>query len=157
MEHKTWFDKGLRFECTQCGNCCKSHGDATHVYLAERDVQAIAAHLGLGREEFLARHAEREDGWIQLARSEPACPFLEPDNRCAIYPVRPMQCRTWPFWLENLERARWEGPVREVCPGLDHGPLHPAEEVRRIARENEQWYEAPYLEEEQGGGESRDA
>jgi len=155
MGRKAWFEKGLRFQCTQCGNCCRSHGDATHVYLAEADLQAIAAHLGLTRAELLARHCEREGGWIQLARSEQACGFLGADNRCTIYPVRPKQCRTWPFWVENLERARWEGPVRETCPGIGQGPLHPADEIRRIARENEAWYRAPYQEEleaEPGGG-----
>ena len=72
---------------------------------------------------------------------DPACPFLGADNRCHIYPVRPKQCATWPFWEENLERASWDGPVRECCPGIGSGPLHSAEEVERLAAETEAWYE----------------
>jgi hypothetical protein len=51
-----------------------------------------------------------------------------------------MQCRTWPFWDENLKRPTWEGPVRERCPGVGHGALHSADEVEATARRNEEWY-----------------
>ncbi len=141
MAHNIWYHKGLRFSCTQCGNCCRNHGDYAYVYLADRDVEAIARHLGLAREAFLRRYCREEDGWVSLRMDEPACPFLGEDNRCGIYPVRPKQCATWPFWEENLEKAVWQGPVRECCPGLDRGTLYPAEEVRRIARETEAWYD----------------
>lgn len=142
MGHKPWYDKGLRFNCTQCGNCCRNHGDYSYVYLAERDIEAIAAHLGLSREAFLERHCQSEEGWVSLRTDAPACPFLEEDHSCAIYPVRPKQCATWPFWEENLEKATWEGPVKDCCPGLDWGTLYPAEEVERLARETEEWYAA---------------
>jgi hypothetical protein len=69
-----WFADGLRFECTQCGNCCRNHGDYTHVYLAPHDVQAIAAYLRLSREEFLARHCTLDEGWVTLRTDAPACP-----------------------------------------------------------------------------------
>lgn len=142
MTPKPWYHKGLRFSCTQCGNCCKNHGDYSYVYLAEKDIEAIAAHLELPRERFLRDYCRREDGWVTLRMDQPACPFLQADNRCGIYPVRPKQCATWPFWAENLQRAAWEGPVRECCPGLDHGPLHTVAEIEQKARETEEWYAA---------------
>lgn len=137
MNPKPWYEKGLRFECTQCGNCCKNHGEYAYVYLAERDVAAIAAHLQIERAAFLARHCVEDDGFVVLRMDAPACPFLGSDNRCGIYPVRPMQCRTWPFWHENLKRATWDGPVKECCPGIGHGPLHSAAEIERCADETE--------------------
>ena len=140
MSSKPWYANGLRFECTQCGNCCRNHGDYTYVYLIEAEIERIAHHLKLSREAFLAEFCFEEDGWISL-RMDAACPFLEQDNRCAIYPVRPKQCATWPFWDENLVRKTWEGPVKECCPGIGHGPLVHAKEVERIARETEEWYE----------------
>ncbi len=142
MSPKSWYDKGLRFECTQCGNCCTNHGDYTYVYLAEADVEAIAAHLGLSRRSFLARYCTREDGFVSLRMDAPACPFLGADRRCAIYPVRPKQCATWPFWRENLDdKATWDGPVRDCCPGIGRGELRSAQEIDRIAEETERWYE----------------
>ena len=146
MPHKPWYSKGLRFACTQCGNCCRNHGAYAYVYLAEADVRAIARHLKLSRARFLERYCKREDGWVTLRMDAPACPFLQADNRCGIYPVRPKQCATWPFWVENLKRAAWEGPVKDCCPGIGKGELRSAEEVARIARENEEWYEGPAVE-----------
>jgi len=142
MAHKPWYENGLRFSCTRCGNCCRNHGAYTYVYLAPRDVSAIARHLGLGEGAFVARYCQVEDGWTSLRMDSPACPFLEPGNTCAIYPVRPKQCATWPFWKENLARSTWEGEVKADCPGIDEGELHPREEIERIARETEEWYEA---------------
>jgi uncharacterized protein len=137
MDDKRWYAKGLRFECTQCGNCCRSHGAYAYVYLSEADIQAIALHLGLERAEFLTRHCELDRGWVTLRTTDPACTFLRPDNTCGIYPVRPKQCATWPFWTENLERATWEGPVSECCPGIGTGPVHAADEIDRLARETD--------------------
>jgi Fe-S-cluster containining protein len=142
QEPKPWYHKGLRFSCTQCGNCCRNHGDYTYVYLAEADVLAIAGHLGLSRAAFLEAWCREEGGWIQLRMDEPACPFLEGDNRCGIYPVRPKQCATWPFWKENLERATWEGPVKDCCPGIGKGPRIDADTIERTAAETEDWYDA---------------
>ena len=139
MASKPWYDKGLRFECTRCGNCCRNHGDYAYVYLAEADVSAIARHLGMEREEFLRTHCKEEDGWVTLRMDAPACAFLRPDHTCAIYPVRPKQCATWPFWKENLRRATWT-EVGKDCPGIGRGELVPRAEIERIARETEEWY-----------------
>ena len=103
---KPWYHKGLSFECTRCGNCCRNHGDYAFVYLTDPDVAAISAHLGLDRQVFLERYCCEHDGAVSLRTDSPACAFLQPDHRCAIYPVRPRQCATWPFWRENLKKAR---------------------------------------------------
>ena len=43
---------------------------------------------------------------------------------CGIYPVRPLQCRTWPFWPENLiNESAWKRAARG-CPGMDRGGRH---------------------------------
>lgn len=141
MSSKPWYGKGLRFECTQCGNCCRNHGEYTFVYLSAKDVVAIADHLSLPPKRFVAEYCQVEDGWVTLRMDAPACAFLLEDNRCAIYPVRPKQCATWPFWDENLKEATWKGSVKECCPGIDQGELVPAAEVERIARETEEWYD----------------
>jgi Fe-S-cluster containining protein len=140
MSSKPWYHKGLRFECTRCGNCCRNHGEYAFVYLTEADLAAIPAHLGLPRAEFVARYCTTDDGWTVLRMDQPACPFLGPDSGCTIYPVRPKQCATWPFWSENLDRAIWEGPVRDCCPGIGKGPKTSAEEIDRIARETDEHY-----------------
>lgn len=137
---KPWYHKGLKFTCTMCGNCCRNRGDYAFVYLMPSEVRSIAAHLGLSRKEFLARHCVRDGDAVTLRTDSPACAFLGPDQRCTIYPVRPMQCRTWPFWRENLEKAVWDEEVRADCPGAGHGELRSAKEIERVASEDARWY-----------------
>lgn len=140
MSHNPWYKKGLRFECTQCGACCKNHGEYAFVYLTEHDLRAIPKFLGVPRREFVEQYCTTDEGWVVLRMDEPACAFLDENNRCKIYPVRPKQCATWPFWTENLERSVWEGQVKECCPGIGKGEVTPAEEVERIARETDEFY-----------------
>ena len=34
---------------------------------------------------------------------------------CTVYPVRPLQCRTWPFWPENLSsKQSWDHAASAV-------------------------------------------
>ncbi len=40
---------------------------------------------------------------------------------CGIYEARPLQCRTWPFWPENLDtKQAWAAETRK-CPGMNTG------------------------------------
>ncbi len=142
MSGEPWYADGLRFECTGCGNCCKSRGEYSTVYLMQADVDAMAAQLEMSAEAFLERHCEGEEGWTVLRSSGETCRFLAADNSCQIYQARPMQCRTWPFWEENLrERATWEGPVAADCPGIGQGPRHSVAVVQATAQRNQRWYE----------------
>lgn len=140
---KAWYYNGLRFECTQCGNCCRNHGKYSYVYLSPREVTSIAAFLGLDEARFLSRYCIEVEGWITLRMDAPTCAFLTEANRCAIYPVRPVQCATWPFWKENLRRSTWEDEVRACCPGIGRGDLVPAPEIERRARATDVEFEAP--------------
>lgn len=136
-----WYEQGLPFSCTACGNCCKSRGEYGHVYLREEEAEAMAAHLDLSLEEFMAQHAQIDEGWITLRPGLDQCGFLQGDGRCGVYEVRPVQCRTWPFWDINLKRDTWEGEVNATCPGSRSGEVHSAARVEAIAQANEDWYE----------------
>lgn len=128
-----WYDRsGLRFECLpDCGACCTNHGDYAHVYLDGDDVERLAAHLGVSVAGFRARWVARdeEDGRERLRDESADCTFLD-GTRCSVYPARPVQCRTFPFWAGNLASPRTWVKLCEFCPGIDRGPVHTAEEIR---------------------------
>jgi len=140
-----WYKDGLRFGCIGCGGCCRTHGqddEYAFVYLSSKDVDTISAHLDLERIDFLNEHCKSDpDGWAYLSMVKGDCNFLDDEGRCRIYSVRPGQCDTWPFWTENLDRARWYGSVKDCCPGIGRGRLYTAEEIKKIADDRDAWYD----------------
>ncbi len=134
---KPWYAEGLRFECQpDCGNCCVNHGDYDYVYFDGDDLQQLARFLKLTVAEFEERYTELDEGHRVLRMDQPACPFLE-GTRCTVYPVRPTQCRTFPFWDNNLAtRASWKR-LRQFCPGIDRGATHPLRVIRSHLAEHE--------------------
>ena len=50
IDRKVWYAEGLRFECTQCGNCCT--GAPGYVWLTVEDMQRIAGYLKISFDDF---------------------------------------------------------------------------------------------------------
>lgn len=131
---KPWYREGLRFGCTNCSDCCRSHGEYVNVYLSVTDVTRLAGTLKLERKVFLHQYTDRvEDGIWKLKWPEDACVFLG-EKGCTVYDGRPEQCRTWPFWPENLRRDVWEKEIAPFCPGVGEGRLYTLGEIRKLAR-----------------------
>lgn len=126
-----FYEKGIRFECRGDGKCCVTRGAYGYVYLSFNDRRRMAAHFGISLEAFTARYAKKEDGLYHLRYRERDCPFLE-KNHCTVYDARPWQCRTWPFWPENMHAEVWEKEIASYCPGIGRGRLYTAEEIEQI-------------------------
>jgi hypothetical protein len=138
----TWYDEGLRFTCTQCGNCCS--GPPGYVWFTPQELADMAAHFNLDPEAFLEKFARRLRGKWSLKEVSTShgmdCVFLRRDPRtgkamCSIYAVRPGQCRTWPFWPENLRTVRHFIAAAEICPGIrkgleGEGTFYPIDKIR---------------------------
>lgn len=131
VKGKQFYKNGLRFECQGEGKCCKSRGKYSYVYLSFNDRRRLAVYLGITTAAFTERYTEKEDNQYQLKYEDKDCPFFL-DNRCAIYEARPWQCRTWPFWPENMNTQVWEREVESYCPGIGKGKLYSAEEIEEI-------------------------
>ncbi len=146
MERSPWYNQGLRFECTQCGNCCT--GPPGYVWFDDGEATAIAEHLGISVSNFRRRYAKRSGGrWtlneIRNDRDEYDCVFLRRDEQgkslCSIYSLRPRQCRSWPFWPHNLRSKRAWQIAAKTCPGMNQsgpGCMVPVEQIRIIAADN---------------------
>ena len=128
---RRFFKDGIRFECQGDGRCCVTRGRYGYVYLSFNDRRRLAAHLNLSTAEFTAQYTRKIDGLYELKYTGKDCPFLK-DNGCNVYLARPWQCRTWPFWPENMDNAVWEREVAPYCPGVGKGRLYSAEEIRDI-------------------------
>ena len=142
-----WFGNGLSFSCTQCGNCCT--GPSGYVWFDDDEAQAMADFFGIKLDTFLRRYAKRALGRLTLSEVKNGpdydCVFLRQTDdgkrTCGIYPVRPTQCRTWPFWPSNVKSRRaWEASAK-TCPGMrdpDARGEHfvPIDQVRVIMAKN---------------------
>ena len=130
-----WYADGLRFQCSQCGDCCS--GEPGYVWLDQDEIDAMAAEMAMDSKDF-ERKFVRKVGVDRSLNEYPDgdCILLDPATRkCTVYQSRPIQCRTWPFWDSNLENpAQWRETC-QVCPGSGKGRLYTFEEIELQRKE----------------------
>ncbi|MFB0563141.1 MAG: YkgJ family cysteine cluster protein [Candidatus Lokiarchaeia archaeon] len=146
----------VRFECIQCGNCCRDKNSI--ITVTHKDIIRLVKYLECDYKELLSKYIgfyqvreEFEDRMVFSAistyrgnaflglrkRSDGSCVFLK-DNLCEIYPGRPMVCRSFPFtfevkkgWLSWGLMARAE----EICPGLGQGEKVSEKSLEKFGKE----------------------
>ncbi len=115
-----WWADGVRFACQpDCGRCCDESGGI--VYLSRNDAKRLAEHTNLSVRDFLKKDCTTTlDGRYILRsnQSDGICIYLDEKKQCTIYEVRPQQCKTFPWWGENLRSKRSWNKVKSSCPGL---------------------------------------
>lgn len=94
----------------------------------------MAEKLNLPMEEFLKKYTRRIGNRISLKEHSKTydCVFLK-GKRCEVYEVRPKQCRTFPWWSENLKTPEHWKETAARCEGIDHAdaPLISLEEIQK--------------------------
>lgn len=127
---KPWYEEGLRFECSQCGDCCS--GSPGFVWVNKEEMRSIANQLGIDDLDEFEEHYTKQKGIRRSLKEFPNgdCVFLDDTTRgCQIYESRPRQCRTWPFWSSNLkDEQAWKATCQE-CPGSGKGKLYSLDEI----------------------------
>lgn len=121
-----FFDQGLRFECRRCGQCCT--GAPGTVFVSPDEIAPMADHLGMAVEPFIESYLYPYKDSFSIAEDPHGnCLFF--NQGCTIYTARPLQCRTFPFWLSILRsKKRWREIQRE-CPGIGQGRLYSRQEI----------------------------
>jgi Fe-S-cluster containining protein len=101
------------------------------------ELKSIAEYLGKTVNEVRLEHTRLVGRRISLTeRSNGDCTFFDSQTRhCKIYPVRPKQCRTWPFWNSNLESPETWDDTQRHCPGAGHGAFFSLDEIKARAAE----------------------
>ncbi len=112
--HEEQFDKT---DCLACANCCKT----TSPIFTEKDIKRISKFLRIKEIQFIETYLRRDEDDFMVLKEAP-CTFLEPDNTCYIYDVRPKACSEYPhtnrkkfIQLTNLTLNN-----TEICPAVYH-------------------------------------
>ncbi len=130
-----WYKDGLRFECQQCGDCCRIRG---LVWVNPSEIAKMANYLGLGYAEFRKTYIREVGSRLTLDETKKGeCLMLDLETGlCKVYPVRPNQCSSYPFWPKFLASSEVWQRRRSKCPGLNRGRLWTYEEIQnRIRKE----------------------
>ena len=102
-------------DCLTCANCCKTSSPI----FTDKDISRISKYLRVKEHQFIAQYLERDDDDFMVLQSVP-CTFLDTDNTCFIYDVRPKACSEYPhtnrkkfIQLTNLTLKN-----TEICPAV---------------------------------------
>lgn len=118
VHEQTWYTQGLSFKCTGCGQCCT--GAPGYVWISEQEAFAMADYLNLSIQKFMEKYVRIVDSKMALVEDPRNydCVFLK-DKKCQIYQERPLQCRTFPWWQQNLRsKEDWE-KAATFCEGIN--------------------------------------
>ncbi len=104
-----------KIDCLQCANCCKT----TSPIFRDIDIKRISKSLRLKESEFIGNYLRMDEDRDYVLKQAP-CTFLNNDNTCSIYDVRPLACREYPHTdrknmhqiLEITEKNT------EICPAV---------------------------------------
>jgi Fe-S-cluster containining protein len=106
--------------CAACGGACCT-GASGYIWVKYSEIEAMAEFLELDLEDFAKMYLRKVKHRYSLTEKkigeeDYACVFFDTDQkRCTIYPVRPSQCRTFPFWDPYKHN---DEEVKNECPGI---------------------------------------
>ena len=119
------YPANLRFECNRCGLCC---GDTNKkqgtFFFLEAKLKKSLITTCQPLTDFSSAIADKAPYVYEMKKSsEGKCVFLK-ENRCSIYPLRPLICMFYPFELkfaENTEFHNFDFTVE--CPAIGKGKV----------------------------------
>jgi len=100
-------------DCLSCANCCKT----TPALVTRSDAKRIAKHLGLPPKTFIRKYLLEDVNGEMMIQRVP-CTFLNENNTCEIYEVRPQACREYPHTDQKdfHRRSKLNAKNTIVCP-----------------------------------------
>jgi Fe-S-cluster containining protein len=131
-EKLLWYREGLKFCCQSCGVCCS--GCPGFVWVTQAEIDRLSAKFGISSELFEKLFVWTVPDGRRSLKEYPNgdCVLLDEKTRmCKFYEERPTQCKTWPFWSQNILKKKCWDATAESCPGCNCGRLYSAEEIEK--------------------------
>lgn len=104
-----------RINCLDCANCCKNHSPT----FKTPDIKRISKYLRLKESVLIDQYLTLDEDNDYVLKQSP-CVFLNTDNTCQIYDVRPSDCARYPYTDEDvlLKRKQITLANTQVCPAV---------------------------------------
>ena len=80
-----------KIDCLKCANCCKTTGPL----FTDADIERVSKYLRQKPQKFIEQYLRIDEDRDYVLQSVP-CTFLDKENACLIYDVRPKACREFP-------------------------------------------------------------
>ncbi|WP_339659831.1 YkgJ family cysteine cluster protein [Croceibacter atlanticus] len=80
-----------RTDCLDCANCCKTTGPL----FTNKDIERISKKFKQKPQQFIDQYLRIDEDNDYVLQSVP-CTFLDAENHCLIYDVRPKACSEFP-------------------------------------------------------------
>ena len=133
---KQFYENGLQFECTRCSYCCRH--EPGYVFLSDNDLDAMVKELKISESEFIEKYCSKVDiGFFNrlslIEKDNHDCIFWS-EKGCAVYKARPLQCRSYPFWIQVVESEETWNEESRSCPGIGKWKVHSKKDI-------EEWLE----------------
>ena len=99
--------------CLNCANCCKTTGPL----FTDADIERISKFLKIKPQQFIVQYLQVDDENDYVLQSVP-CTFLDNENACIIYEVRPKACREFPHTDRKKFQQISDLTLKnlEICP-----------------------------------------
>lgn len=126
----------VRFRCTKCGICCGDTKEKIrHILLLNLEAEQIAKATSRPISAFVEKIEKSAPYVHEMKKTEEngKCVFLE-NNRCTIYPIRPLICRFYPFALKTAQSGKYTFFFTEECPGIKKGRILSEAYFKKIFR-----------------------
>lgn len=106
-----------KINCLECAGCCTS----IPPMINKTDSARIAKYLGISQSDFEKKFLKSDEDNDTVINYTP-CPFLEKDNSCSIYDVRPKACREYPHTdkLTFSSNLSYHAVNALYCPAVFH-------------------------------------
>ena len=104
-----------KMDCLTCANCCKT----TSPIFRDADIRRISKHLKVKESQFIEQFLKMDEEQDYVLQKSP-CLFLDSDNTCRIYEVRPLACREYPHTNRKNMHQILELTVNNtmICPAV---------------------------------------
>ncbi|PUZ25203.1 zinc/iron-chelating domain-containing protein [Chitinophaga parva] len=110
--HEEAFSK---IDCLECAGCCKSISPR----FKKPDIKRISKYLGMKEGDFIDTYLRIDSDEDYVTKFSP-CPFLEEDNKCRVYDVRPGDCENYPYTdsYDFVKRPNITAENSVICPAV---------------------------------------